>query len=486
MLFNSYIFILLFLPLCLAGYFALNHLGKHRTAQAFLLLMSLWFYGYFNPMYLLVIAFSVLANYAAYRLLRRRKSRIVLAAGLLTDIGLLFYFKYTDFFIASVNGAFSTDFNLLHVVLPLGISFFTFQQISFLVDSWRGEVPDYGFLHYASYVCYFPQLIAGPIVTHDELIPQFMDEEKKKLDWENLAKGIYVFTLGLSKKVLLADVFGKAVDWGYSVWPDLYTAEALIVIFAYSFQIYFDFSGYCDMASGIAKMMNIDLPVNFNSPYKALTIMEFWDRWHITLTRFLTKYVYIPLGGSRKGALRTGLNILIVFFVSGFWHGAGVSFIVWGLLHGIFSVMTRRHKAFFDALHPALNFILMFVFLNVTWVFFRADTCSQALGIFRSVLNLRFREFPPELVNCFRMPEIDLVLGSRIVEGLHFSASTLRRLKGVLFFMLAFLIVLGGRNTQEKMRCFAPTKARLCSTALLMAVCICSFSGISIFLYFNF
>ena len=486
MLFNSYIFILLFLPLCLSGYFLLNKFGKYTASQIFLLLMSLWFYGYSNPKYVLLIVFSVMSNYVFYLLLRQNSTRPVLVAGLLMNIGLLVYFKYTDFFIAGINMAFKADFNLLHVMLPLGISFFTFQQVGFLVDSYRGEVPKYGLLQYASYVTYFPQLIAGPIVTHDELIPQFLDEKKKKLDWENLAKGIYLFTLGLSKKVLIADIFGKAVDWGYSSYPDLYSIESIAVILSYTFQIYFDFSGYCDMAVGIAKMMNIDIPVNFNSPYKSLTITEFWDRWHMTLTRFLTKYVYIPLGGSKKGVLRTYLNVLIVFLISGFWHGAGLNFILWGLMHGIFSVITRRHKSFLEGLHPALNFLLMFVFLNVTYVFFRADSCSQAVGIFRSILNFRFRDFPWEFVKSFNMPEIDLVIDSRIVSALAIPLSSLRRLKVCLFFLVSFLIVLGSRNSLERTNDFVPTRTKLCSTAILMATCICSFSGISTFLYFNF
>lgn len=486
MLFNSYIFVLFFLPLCLAGYFTLNKFKLYSVSQAFLFFMSLWFYGFFNLSYLPLIMFSILSNYSLYLFLRKTRSRPVLIAGLLINIGLLAYFKYTDFFISSMNSVLKTNFNLLHVMLPLGISFFTFQQISFLVDSWKGEVPCYGFLQYASYVTYFPQLIAGPIVSHDELIPQFLDEEKKELDWGNLAKGIYIFSIGLSKKVLIADVFGRAVDWGYSNRTDLYTLEALMVIFAYTFQIYFDFSGYSDMATGIAKMMNIDLPVNFNSPYKALTITDFWNRWHITLTRFLTKYVYFPLGGSRKGNLRTYLNILIVFLVSGLWHGAGWNFVLWGVAHGIFSVITRRYKVFFEKLHPALSFMIVFVFLNITWVFFRADSCRQAFGIFHSLMNFRFRHCPWELDNCFRMPELDMLFETHIRSVLHLSTSVLRKLKIYGLFFSAFLIVLGGKNSLEKASCFLPTKSRICCTVFLLVVCICSFSGASIFLYFGF
>lgn len=483
MLFNSYLFILLFLPLCLTGWFTLNRFGCCRIAQTFLLLMSLWFYGHYNIYYLPLILCSVACNYAVYCFLCRKKSRLILWTGLAVNIGLLLYFKYADFFLRGMNLLCRTDFNLLHVVLPLGISFFTFQQISFLVDAWRGEVPRYGFLLYASYVCYFPQLIAGPIVTHDELIPQFMDEGKKQLNWENLAKGIYIFTLGLSKKVLLADVFGRAVDWGYANYDGIHSELALLVILAYSFQIYFDFSGYCDMASGIAKMMNIELPVNFNSPYKALTITEFWERWHSTLTRFLTKYVYIPLGGSRKGEARTYLNILIVFFISGFWHGAGLNFIIWGLCHGVFMILTRRYRAFFARLHPVLCYLITFVFLNVTWVFFRAESLPQAVKILRRAAVFHFQELPDEFIDCFQMPGFDfLVKNSRAV----FSLSPFYSVLIPLYFVLAVVLVLGTRNVQERAECFAPTKARLFVTVFLLILCLNCFSAVSPFLYFNF
>ena len=449
-------------------------------AQTFLLLMSLWFYGYFNPKYLILITFSVAFNYGTYILLCKNRKKIGLYIGLTVNIALLLYFKYMDFFIASINRICKTDFNLLHIVLPLGISFFTFQQISFLVDSYKGEVPKYSILHYASYVTYFPQLIAGPIVTHAELIPQFMDTEKKKLNWENLAKGIYLFTLGLSKKILIADTFGKVVDWGYSNYSNLYSAEAIIVILAYTFQIYFDFSGYCDMAIGIAKMMNIELPVNFNSPYKAFTITEFWDRWHITLTRFFTNYVYIPLGGNRKGAIRTYLNIFIVFFISGFWHGAGINFILWGICHGLFSIITRKFKNFFERLHPALCWMITFSFINLTWVFFRAESCKQALKIIHRAARLHFENIPYEAIQCFKILEFELFLEGTPIQN--FSP----RLEILLTFIIAFLIILGCRNSYEKMNAFKPTITKVCSTALLLTLCVCSLSGIITFLYWNF
>ena len=266
MLFNSYIFVLLFLPSCLAGYFALNHFRFERGASYFLLGMSLWFYAYFNIKYLPIILFSICFNFFFHRLLchTRRFSvrKTALCAAVLFNLGLLFYFKYYDFFFSNVNLAFGSSFVLKHLVLPLGISFFTFQQISLVIDTYWGETAEYGFLDYALFVSYFPQLIAGPIVTHQELIPQFQDPEKRKLNWDNFSRGLYLFALGMGKKVILADTFGNAVNWGFNNIGSLDTINGGLIMLSYTFQIYFDFSGYCDMASGIAKMMNIDLPLN--------------------------------------------------------------------------------------------------------------------------------------------------------------------------------------------------------------------------------
>jgi alginate O-acetyltransferase complex protein AlgI len=260
--------------------------------------MSLYFYGYFNPKYLWIILISILFNFAVYRILGRislsASRKIFLVLAVLFNLGILFYFKYFDFYLENVNALFRTNFVLKKLVLPLGISFFTFQQLSFVIDAYKGKVPKYDLICYASFVTFFPQLIAGPIVTHDELVPQFFNHDKKAFSWEHFSQGVYLFQIGLSKKVLIADVFGNAVNWGFSNIDKLDSTNAILTVLAYTIQIYFDFSGYCDMASGVGRMMNLELPVNFDSPYKALTIIEFWERWHITLTRFFTRYIYIP------------------------------------------------------------------------------------------------------------------------------------------------------------------------------------------------
>lgn len=484
MLFNSYIFILLFLPICILGYFGLNHLKKYNLAQAFLLGMSLWFYGYYNVSYLLILVASVLINYGVYLLLgkveKKGPKKAIMIAGVTINVGILLYFKYMDFFIGNINGIFKTDIDFLQIAMPLGISFFTFQQISFIADAYRGEIPGYNFLHYASFVTYFPQLIAGPIVTHDELVPQFLNKEKKKLNTDNLAQGIYMFAIGLAKKVLLADMFGKLVSYGYDTVDYLNSATAIIVILAYTIQIYFDFSGYCDMAVGLGKMMNIDLPQNFNSPYKALTITEFWDRWHMTLTRFFTKYVYIPLGGSRKGAVRTYVNVMLVFLISGFWHGASWNFIFWGVIHGVFNVITRIFKKFFDKLHPALNWIITFTFVNVAWVFFRAETFTQALTILKKAVAWDFSGFDTAFIEL--MESVELV-GLLDIFNLR---SIYPPIILVGFFVVALFIILGSKNAFEKMQKFKPTLFRMITTLFLLIWSVFSLAGISTFLYFNF
>lgn len=487
MLFNSYIFILLFLPLCVTGYFLLNHFQRYTLAQAFLLGMSLWFYGYFNLSYLVIILISIVVNYSFTLLMSRtenallRKWEMILAV--LLNLGILFYFKYYDFFIRNINRVFSTNFPFHNVLLPLGISFFTFQQVSYIVDAYRGEVSRYSFLQYASFVVYFPQLVAGPIVTHDELIPQFMDLSRKQFNWDNFSRGLYIFVLGLAKKVLIADMFGNAANWGFANVTALDTTNAIFTSLAYTIQIYFDFSGYCDMAIGIGQMMNIDLPVNFDSPYKALTITEFWERWHKTLTRFFTRYIYIPLGGNRKGTLRTYLNIMIVYLASGIWHGANYTFILWGILHGLFSIITRHWKDHFQNMHPALSWLLTFLFVNFTWILFRADSIADTIVFAKRLFVMDFGPINDNIVNAFLLPEIEMLL--RHVPWLAGLALHPQMLLG-LFYGGAMVLILGAGNAREHMLAFKPSLLNSLCISLLLVWCIMSFSGVSTFLYFNF
>ena len=319
--------------MAIIGFFGLNYIKQNTLAKIYLIACSLWFYGYFNPWYLWIISGSVLVNYGiskGFSFFNHKSGikKLLLFLGVIFNLALIFYFKYYDFFIENINVMLKKNLALMNVALPLGISFFTFQQISFVVDSYRQETKQYSFVEYALFVTFFPQLVAGPIVSHDEIIPQFQDEKKRHLDISMMNRGICLFVIGLFKKVLIADTFGNAVNVGWESLELLTSLEAILVSLFYTFQIYFDFSGYCDMASGIASMFNIELPLNFNSPYKAESIIEFWKRWHITLTRFLRKYIYFPLGGSRKGEVRAYVNVLVVFLLSGVWHGAGWTFII--------------------------------------------------------------------------------------------------------------------------------------------------------------
>ena len=487
MLFNSYIFIFLFLPICILGYFLINKTGKYQLGRAFLLGMSLWFYGYFNPAYLLIIISSVCVNYLFYLWMSRlqqsatpKSCKPVMIFAVAVNLGIIGYFKYMDFFIENVNAVAGTDWPLKHIMLPLGISFFTFQQISFIVDTYRGQVPKYDFLTYACYVTFFPQLVAGPIVTHDELVPQLLDADKKKVDWDNMAKGFYIFAMGLGKKVLIADVFGGAVNWGYGNILTLQSTNAIMVMFAYSIQLYFDFSGYCDMAMGLGKMLNIDLPLNFDSPYKALNLADFWNRWHMTLGRFFTRYVYIPLGGNRRGNLRTYINIFIVFLLSGFWHGAAWTFVIWSVLNGLLVIVTRMFKKGFDAMYPVIGWLICQVYFSISLVFFRAVRTRDAIEFFKQIFHLNFTKVDSNILLAFRTPLLKLLFdGSTIANFMPF-------IYAAVYYVIALLIIIGCKNAHEKMVAFKPNVRSLLWMVFLIAASVLSFSGISTFLYFNF
>ncbi len=482
MLFNSYIFVLLFLPLCLVGYYILGHFKFYKLANVYLFAMSMWFYGYFNPWYLFLILGSVAINYLVYRMMNRfdNHRKQIFISGIVINVGILIYFKYMDFFISTINMIFKTEWELLYIVLPLGISFFTFQQISFITDAYRGTVLDYNILEYACYVTFFPQLIAGPIVTHDELVPQLQDDTKKKINFENMSKGLYLFSMGMAKKVLLADTFGNAVSYGYEGISMLNSTQALLVILSYTLQIYFDFSGYCDMAIGIGKMFNIELPLNFNSPYKATSIDEFWDRWHMTLTRFLTRYIYIPLGGNRKGKIRTYVNIMLVYLISGFWHGAGFTFLVWGIGHGIASVITRAFKDAASKIPKWINWIITFAVVNLLWVFFRSDTIADAIELISRVFTGGIAPVGDGFASQFKLWEIDLIIDKIPLVSKFISVDL------VGYLVLTMFIVLVPNNACQRMLNMQPKMRTMVLSAVLLAWSIMSFSGISTFLYFNF
>lgn len=485
MLFNSYIFLFLFLPAALLGYFFLNHYGKYVFAEYFLILMSLWFYAYFNISYLPIIVCSMILNYILARFMVRQSDRkikfIFLIVGCVSNIGILFYYKYMGFFIENLNLLFKTNFNITNILLPLGISFFTFQQLSYVIDNYKNEIEGYSFRQYALFVCFFPQLIAGPIVLHNETIPQFDNLCKKNFNWDNFAVGLMAFSFGMAKKVLIADSFGNVANWGFSNVDGLGATNAFFVMLAYTIQIYFDFSGYCDMAIGIAKMFNIDLPMNFDSPYKSLSVTEFWKKWHITLTRFLRTYVYFPLGGSRKGQARTYMNLFIVFLISGIWHGASYTFIIWGVLHGLMMIFERLFKDRIKKLHPALAWLIMFIFINFAWIIFRANSINDAISLIKQILLFQFTPLSNNIFYSFNCVGFNFIL-----PYLGYIGSYLQMVYPVLLFIGAILIILFCKNTNERMRGFKPTIGNALISAIILLCSIISLSGVSTFLYFNF
>ena len=505
MLFNSYIFVFLFFPICLLGYYGLIHLQKNVAAKVFLIAMSLWFYGYFNLSYLLIMVGSIGVNYLFHRVLSRKPRKAVMILAVAANLSLLFYFKYFDFFLATINELFGTSAALRGILLPLGISFFTFQQISFIVDTYRGEVRDCSPVDYALFVSFFPQLIAGPIVNHDEMLPQFGRIGEKPVMWERISNGLGLFILGLAKKVLIADTFGAGVDYGYANLALLGRMDAIIVIVSYSLQLYFDFSGYCDMARGIGKMLGIEIPVNFNSPYKAANIIDFWKRWHITLNRFFTKYVYIPLGGSRVAALRMYLNLMIVFLLSGLWHGADWNYLVWGALHGVLYVLTRlwqrslkphfegakaKAASSEDSFSVRMRRIIMtcmsraflFAYVTVAWVYFRAADIAQANRMLYTVVKGPAQKTSADLAACFQLDEFWYVIKVLRLDNMAYSRYIL------LWAALTAGIYLSmiGRNAAERMERVKYRMGSAVVFAVLTLWCVLTFSKVSTFLYFNF
>lgn len=492
MLFNSYSFIFLFLPLALIGYFGLNRVGKQKAAVLFLLLMSLLFAGFgsiYNSAALLV---NLLVNYVLAGRMRdagKKKRKKIMVLGILFNLGILFLFKYYNFFAENINGLFGDFLPGLSLALPLGISFYTFAQIAYLADCYQAdkeehgnEIYSYSLLEYAAYISFFPKLIQGPIAYHNELIPAFRNSLIKKVDFTNLSKGIYAFALGLSKKVLLADTLAKIVNIGYNNIDALNTGDAVLVMVCYSLQIYFDFSGYCDMAYGIGYMLNIKLPVNFNSPYKAVSITDFWDRWHMTLTRFFTRYLYIPLGGSRKGKTRTMVNIMIVFLLSGLWHGANWTFLLWGALNGIVMVLERiLHVKEWKRL-PGIRRVAAFVISTFAWSIFRADSVSQAGSLWGRLFTGGHGLYV-SFSDCFNgLVEVS------ILRQIGFGA-LMERYPCCLLLLFVIALVLACffmRNTQEKAEAMQFTNRKAVVTVILLVWSILSLSEISEFIYFNF
>lgn len=390
MLFNSYAFIFLFLPVVLAGYFVLGR-RSNLAPVVWLALASLAFYSVSNWQFVALLLASIAFNYLiGYLLIAARLAPAArfaaLTAGVAGDLLVLGVFKYAGFLAANLNALFATHF-VVDILLPVGISFYTFTQVAFLVDAYRGNVSRYALPHYALFVTYFPHLIAGPILHHKDMIPQFEREEAKHPQPHLILCGLIIFAIGLFKKTCLADGIQPLVSQAFG--PNVPTFDqAWIGVLAYTFQLYFDFSGYSDMAIGMSLMFGIFLPLNFNSPYKATSIIDFWRRWHMTLSQFLRDYLYIPLGGNRHGSLLRYTNLMVTMLLGGLWHGAAWTFVVWGALHGAYLCVNHAWNNFGPKIAPRFErpanvvaLILTFFCVVIAWVFFRADSMATALSV---------------------------------------------------------------------------------------------------------
>ncbi len=507
--FNSFNFILLFLPILLVVWHLLNRSKKYILADIFLTGMSLYYYYTFGLSFLVILLVSIAVNYLLSMVIDKAPSSkgVVKVIGVLFNLGLLFYFKYLGFFMDNVSALTGTDSFTKEILMPIGISFFTFGQISFIVDRANGEADGYSFLEYVLYTVYFPKLIQGPIAFHKEMIDQFRQKSLRSYNSDRFARGLMSFIIGLGKKVILADTLAKSVNYGFHYTYFLDTLTVIAVMLAYTFQIYLDFSGYCDMASGVSLMLGYELPVNFNSPYKAATSKELWQRWHMTLSRFFIKYVYIPLGGSRKGKLRTVINVLIVFVLSGLWHGAGWTYICWGLMQGLLVVWDdlgivgvkspkgedgsqKKARYLFRkkplvmiprALSNALTF-LMFVF---SLIFFRSQDMTYALQMFK---RAAFWTYPGFLYRTASQLEI----GENYVIRQLFSqlgisgGDTLAYMITLILLLVVSGFIMTRKNTRE---IIDTTKFSTKTVIGLVVIFIWSFvslSNVSTFIYFQY
>lgn len=493
MIFSSPLFIFLFLPITFFGYFFLNKLRLTIAGKAWLVIASLFFYAYWKIEYLPLLLGSIFFNYVVGAFLipnpkikRPQFLRYwVLIGGITANVVLLGYYKYVNFFVNNVNIVFHASLSIPEILLPLGISFFTFTQIAYLVDSYCGKAKDYSLLNYSLFVTFFPHLIAGPILHHREMISQFESRWGLAVRYRNIFMGLFIFSLGLFKKVIIADTFAIWANAGFDGGAALDFFAAWATSLSYTFQIYFDFSGYCDMAIGASLLFNVWLPINFNSPYKALNIQDFWRRWHITLSRYLRDYIYIPLGGNRCSAWRCYLNLMVTFVLGGLWHGASWMFIIWGAMHGMALALHRVWTGLGLRMPKAIAWVVTFIFINITWVFFRAKNLDDALRILHGLIDIR---------SGFDLP-IESIPTASIAWGGWLSDCMLMILpSGIVTNILCFgmiaiaFVIVGQKNSFDLMKAKGNCTVKLYGSLLLF--CIATYSAIitksTVFLYFNF
>jgi len=479
---QSHLFVLAYLPAVLVAWRLLDGRAGNRWARAFLLCAGALFCGWGSPLSLLALAGEGTASYLLGRRMARDRSRArpLLWAGALLLLAVLGFFKYTGFLLAltPLEGLFTPPAHFM----PLGLSFVTFQQLFWLRDCYDGQVgEDVSPLDYACCLTFFATATCGPITRVGELAPQL--RRPAPFSWDELAAGLYCFALGLAKKVLLAGTFANGADFGYANIGSLSPADTILAILCYTLQIYFDFSGYCDMAAGMARMMGIALPVNFNSPYQAASVRDFWGRWHITLSRFFRQCVYIPLGGNRRGERATYRNIMLIFLLSGLWHGAGWGFLVWGALHGAAQVAERMLKGKISLPKP-LAWLLTFAFVNIAWVFFRADSLHQALALLAGLFQPNWGLPGPEFAAALPLKVIREAL-TYLQNAIAPAGRALVYWTPLLFFP-AGLALLACPNPIVQTKEFRPTGWKAALSAVCLAGSVLLFAGVDTFIYANF
>jgi alginate O-acetyltransferase complex protein AlgI len=496
-LFNSYVFIFGFLPIALAIFFLLGKSGRRGPALAWLFAASLFFYAWWNPADLPFLLLSIALNYSLAVALRRtedhRLRRLLIGCGIAANLIFLGYYKYAGFLVSNLNTLFGTAWPVPRRLLPLAISFFTFQQIVFLVDAYRRRRTRTGPLRYATGVAFFPHLLAGPIVRYSQLMPQFARRRILRPQPLMIASGLTVFSIGLVKKVILADSFAQFVAVPFaaaSSGRNLTVVEAWAAALSYTFQIYFDFSGYSDMAIGLALLVGITLPVNFNSPYKADSIIEFWRRWHMTLSAFLRDYLYVPLGGGRAGKARRYLNLMITMLLGGLWHGAAWTFVIWGGLHGTYLLINHAWRASRARWSAGLAGhggryaarLLTFTCVVVAWVLFRAETLHSAIGMIRGMAGGHGVALPRTWV-----APLAEAWGGALPAWLGVGGmGTLAGWPQLAWIAFGLLAVWRFPNTQEIMRRWEPSPRWAVAVAVLAFLGIMGLTRASTFIYFNF
>lgn len=477
---QSHVFVLAYLPLAVILWRVSRRLGP-LAPRVCLLLMGALFCGWNSPLSLLILGaegvFSYLLGVRMVRDPARKKP--LMAAGAAILLAVLAFFKYTGFALSLTpwEGLFSPPAWLA----PLGLSFVTFQQILWLRDCYDGQAGEVSPLDYACCITFFATATCGPITRVAEMAPQF--RRPAPFSWDDLAAGLYCFALGLAKKVLLASVFANGADFGYARAGSLSPADTALTILSYTLQIYFDFSGYCDMASGMARMMGVTLPVNFNSPYRAVSVRDFWSRWHITLSRFFRRCVYIPLGGNRRGKLATYRNIMIVFLLSGLWHGAGWGFLIWGALHGAAQIIERLFRGKISLPRP-LAWLITFVFVNIAWVFFRAESLRQAMALFSGLFQPGWGLPSPEFAAALPLKVLSDAL--QYLQSVFMPGGRAFLYWAPLLMFPAGLALLACPNPLAQTERFRPTAGKALLCALCVVVSVLFFSGVDTFIYANF